>query len=182
MIYFARLGVLLSLMSLLAVPAARAANSLPPTALLRIHSTFQGGSHGFTYYDQDFFVSRDRGVTAVLTQNYLAAPLPLDWTTSHVSTKASAASFQVLIQALEENHVGIQDGACSITNTIAPLSGTFEVTWYGKGARRSTFSIAFNSVTPPPPCSTETIRLYRAIQSFAYAAGVPGLGPGLNLP
>jgi hypothetical protein len=173
-----RAPIALALVCMLGTAAGAAAD--PATALLRIHSTYQGGAHGFTYYDQDFCVSRQRATTAVLTQNYISSPLPLGWQTFHIATTASPQAFQTLQQSFEENHVGAQDGVCSVTGTVGPFTGFFEVTWYGRGVRRAMWSIEVNAIDPSPPCGAEVVRLYRAIQAFAFASGVLGLGPGLQ--
>ena len=68
---------------------------------------------------------------------------------------------------------------CSVTDTVGPISGSFEITWYG-AFRRAVFTIEFNGTEPPPPCSDDVLHLYRAIQTFAASTGALGLGPTLQ--
>ncbi len=175
-----RSKLLLLLLAPLLLDGEARADARPTTALLRVHASYQGGGHGLTFWEQDFFAARNRATSAVLTQNNQTAPIQLGWVTTHFAGQASAATLQTLSAAFAANRIGVQQGRCSVAETIGPITGAFEITWYGSGARRSAFTVEFNGAEPPPPCADEVVNLYRAIQAFAAAAGAPGLGPALR--
>jgi len=174
-----RLAARLALLAPILIAGEARGDALPPTALLRVHASFYGGGHGVTFWDQDFFVGRNRATTAVLTKNYQTSPIPLGWVTSQIAAVAGAGAMQALSEALVADHVIAQRGACSVTDTVGPISGSFEITWYG-AFRRAVFTIEFNGTEAPPPCSDDVLHLYRAIQTFAASTGAPGLGPTLQ--
>ncbi len=175
-----RLLVLYAVVALTNAGGAEAVASPPPPAFIRIHATFQTGGHGLVYHDQDFFLSRDHTATAVLTEINPTHPFSY-WATTRTNVTVPTSSFQVFAQTMVQYHVGLQSGSCSITNTVGPDTGLFEVSWYGtQGARRSAFSIEFNGAAgAPPPCDDDVAQLYKAIRSLGLAIGV-GLGPGLR--
>jgi hypothetical protein len=168
----------LLIVCLLVGAVAVEAGGLPPHTVIRVHASYFGGGHGLVYWDEDLFILNDGTVTASLTRESPTTSLPPPAWYAHIGTGAGTADdLATLYQALADGHVGIQSGGCAI-QACAPISGTYEITWYGRGVRRNTFVLSLDEPPPFPLCPPEVNAIVVAIEGYAAKAGVPVSGAG----
>jgi hypothetical protein len=142
----------------------------PIRSLLRVHSNYSQDGHGLRLIDEDVFIATDRSVERIgsLAQN--GNLLPPSWLHERTVAIGSRTAFATLSALLADNRVSQQAGACSVAQTAAPSSGTFEITWYSRDVRKSVFVVEINGTTPP--CSQEVLNILNGIEAYEAAAGV----------
>jgi hypothetical protein len=149
---------------------AWAADGPPPTALLRVHADLGYGGHGFTRKDQELFVMSSRLVTVTLTSNDNASPWANYWFASTQSKVASASSFADLKRALVDNHIGTIERICSVSVSVVPTQGAYDITWFS-GGRRKAIHVEIDD-PDLAPCAPEMANLINSILTFARANGI----------
>ncbi|HVT61666.1 MAG TPA: hypothetical protein VHR45_25115 [Thermoanaerobaculia bacterium] len=160
---------------LMAVPAV----ALPPSsqALLRVHASLTEFWHGRAFVDVDLFVHGDGAVTGSLTASREVTCIDCRWPTTSGQGSGSAEQFATLLAVLTENRIGSQSGDCIVgaeNRQNMPASGTYEVTWYGRNARRSSLRVQIGNDTDS--CPAEVSNIIRAIETYASQARVPASG------
>ncbi len=150
-----------------------AAQGPPPTALLRVHASFNYGGQGTTSKDQEIFVTTARLVTATLTSNVSASPWSAYWFVTTGSRVARKSDFAALQRALAEDGIASQEGDCSVTVHVVPTAGFYDITWFN-GSQRKTLHVDIDGATPA--CPPEIAAMVNSINNFARSAGFRDFG------
>lgn len=151
-----------------------AAGTLPDvdlTPLLRVHSTLlfrflPDPSVGDLLEDGDLFVSQGGATTWVRL-------LRREGESFRTETFIGAGRADFLRQLkgrLGSNRAGFLED-CAIVDPEAATTGTYEVTWYGRGGRRNSFTFTLTGDAGAlPVCSPDAELLFETI--FGYANGL----------
>ena len=162
---------------------AAAAAAPPPAAaldhpLIRAHASLVEPGVGGRPVDFDMFV-----VTTGYTQGFIVDGIRLEsefgWFFHPTVAQASPPQLAALRSALEVNHVGLHVGVCGLMQSLI-IEGTYELTWYGAGLRRSDLTVLVgNAPSDTPPCPAEVCQVLRAVDAYA-AEVLQGPSPFLS--
>ena len=162
----ARLALILCLFGCPALQAADVSGlNLDPLVRVRLTENVPASStSGAAQNDRDLFVTRG-GVTTIVRVFRFFEPGGVRVLHQLARGAGSPADLAELKQALAAGRAGIRQ-SCNIEDA-EPLA-TWEVTWYGRNGRRSSFVVAVGpaAATGLPPCGPETFPLLSALLAY----------------
>ena len=161
---------ILPALALLLVALPGAAQPPSSQALLRVHAALTVFAQGPELVDEDLFVHGDGLATGSLALSREGACASCYWSTAIVQGSGSSEQFAALQAALGVNKVGVQAGGC-VVQSVMPGTGTYEVTWYGRGSRRNSWLVQVGG--EGEPCAVEVSNIIRAIETYSSQAHVP---------
>lgn len=156
----------------LVAPAAAFAGpvSCPPGASPLLQVVESGESHGLP----PSFAGRRWGIAYVICSNgkvswmmtRVDAPIYRDnfpFVAEIRTGTGSAASFQAMVAAMAAARIGFQEDCEVSPSPPSTATGVRQLTWFGKGTRRNSFTIFSQDAAP---CSFETVNMLERIGQF----------------
>lgn len=146
---------------------------VPPAQrpVIRVHSFLEFTGHANQFADSDTLVTAD-GIGTTTTA-MVTSETGQGWMVAHQVLKGTSAQLASLGTALVSGRVGVQQGNC-VLGCAVECSGTYELTWFGRGLRSNSFAmVVSNSPDAGPPCPAEVIEIVRQLFFF----GAPFLYP-----
>ena len=132
-------------------------------ASLRVFPAIQLDPGG--HRDEVKVITRGGGLVSVLTRQ-IGFSQPFD--NHFLRGVGSPAAVAALKSKLAENHVGIQTSC--LLNPNNEVSGSYEITWYGRGFRRNVFIAYYGDAGAGfPACPPEVQQIVNAIDAFEAA-------------
>jgi hypothetical protein len=146
-----------------------------PRPLLRVHATLTLDAHGRAFFDEDLLVAVTGYSQGQQTTGH-NDDLLAGWLYSPGSATGSPQQLAELQTALGAGRIGLLSGTCQVVPQFV-TQGTIELTWYGRGLRRSDLTVVFEPTQGDvPQCPRAVCAILAAIDVYAHSVlGLEGL-------